>query len=437
VSLPWCSPVIEGAVQRRAASTRSALIGRGSASAAEGVLRAATALAVALALVACGPAPAPPATVYPSATVSPTGTALPTGTPGPGLGAFPRLPTTELPIDAAAALQAILDEAVDTLYAPGLAAAVIVADRGTWAGAVGTADGTTALDPTAQFAIGSVTKMITAAQVLQLVESGAIDLDRHLAEYLGDDDLATNGATVRQVLAMRSGIGDPQISTDTCRSDLAASISLADLRTVPLGPPYFEPGTAFRYTSSNYDLAGSLIEEVTGSTLASVLRSGVLSAPGLERLIYQDEERPTPPLAAPFVIGSGSVPGPTELLEVGGGYLPARCLASSAGPAGGMASDTMTLARWGYLLFGGWILGDEALAAMTDFEDGYYGLAAVDQGSVFGSPALGHGGTVPGYTAQLLVFPEEGLAVAVLMNTNGNEDALASIAGQLRAALTP
>jgi len=102
-----------------------------------------------------------------------------------------------------------------------------------------------------------------------------------------------------------------------------------------------------------------------------------------------------------------------------------------------MASDTMTLARWGYLLFGGWILGDEALAAMTDFEDGYYGLAAVDQGSVFGSPALGHGGTVPGYTAQLLVFPEEGLAVAVLMNTNGNEDALASIAGQLRAALTP
>jgi hypothetical protein len=74
---------------------------------------------------------------------------------------------------------------------------------------------------------------------------------------------------------------------------------------------------------------------------------------------------------------------------------------------------------------------------MTDFEEGYYGLAAVDHGSVFGGPALGHGGTVPGYTAQLLAFPEEGLAVAVLMNTNGNEDALASIAGQLRAALAP
>jgi CubicO group peptidase (beta-lactamase class C family) len=142
------------------------------------VLRAAAAVAVALALVACGPAAAPSAT--------------PSGPPGPGLGAFSRLPTGDLPVDATASLQTILDEAVDDIDAPGIAAAVIVADRGTWAGA---ADGAAPLDPTAQFAIGSVTKTITAAQVLRLVESGAVDLDRPIAEYLGEYDLATNGAT--------------------------------------------------------------------------------------------------------------------------------------------------------------------------------------------------------------------------------------------------
>jgi D-alanyl-D-alanine carboxypeptidase len=356
-------------------------------------------------------------------------------TAAPALGAFPPLPTGTLPEGTAASLQAILNKAVDTLDAPGIAAAVIVAHRGTWVGAAGTADGEAPLDPAAQFAIGSVTKTITAAQVLRLVESGAVDLDRPIVEYLGKDDLATNGATVRQVLGMRSGIGDPQLRSDACLSDLAASISLADLRKVPLGSPFFEPGTGFRYTSSNYDLAGILIEEVTGSTLASVLRSGVLSAPGLERLIYQDAERPTPPLAAPFVTapGSGPVPGPKELLELGAGYLPARCLASAAGPAGGMASDAMTLARWGYLLYGGSVLGDEALADMTDFKDGYYGLGTQSDGAA----AVGHPGTVPGYTTQLLAYPEEGLAVAVLMNTNGNEGDLASIAGQVRAALAP
>jgi D-alanyl-D-alanine carboxypeptidase len=230
---------------------------------------------------------------------------------------------------------------------------------------------------------------------------------------------------------MRSGIGSPQADPNYCRTRLDASISLADMREVPLGDPYSEPGTVFLYLSSNYDLAGMMIEDVTGSSVATVLRSGVLGAPGLERLIYQDAEKPTPPIAAPFLgPGSGLAPGPTELLELGGGYLPARCLASSAGPAGGMASDAMTLARFGYLLYGGWVLGQEALSDMTDFTQGYYGLGTQDHG-IF----VGHGGTVPGYSAQLLAFPQEGLAVALLMNTDGREADLVTVAGRLRATV--
>jgi D-alanyl-D-alanine carboxypeptidase len=95
-----------------------------------------------------------------------------------------------------------------------------------------------------------------------------------------------------------------------------------------------------------------------------------------------------------------------------------------------MASDAMTLARWGYLLYGGWVLGDAALAEMTDFGGGAYGLGTQDHVGF-----VGHAGTVPGYTAQLLAFPEAGIAVAVLMNTNGSESDLAGIAGRLRATL--
>ncbi|HEX6299310.1 MAG TPA: hypothetical protein VF148_02450 [Acidimicrobiia bacterium] len=60
----------------------------------------------------------------------------------------------------------------------------------------------------------------------------------------------------------------------------------------------------------------------------------------------------------------------------------------------------MTLARWGYLLYGGCVLGNQALAAMTDFKDSYFGLGAQDHRSSFGFgvTALGHAGTVPGYT---------------------------------------
>lgn len=99
----------------------------------------------------------------------------------------------------------------------------------------------------------------------------------------------------------------------------------------------------------------------------------------------------------------------------------------------------MTLARWGYLLYGGCVLGDQALAVMTAFRDSYYGLGAQDHGSRFGlrRRCPWNAGTVPGYTASYWAFPEERLAVAVLRNTNGSDAEMTSIVGQLRAASAP
>jgi D-alanyl-D-alanine carboxypeptidase len=396
------------------------------------LLRAAV-VAASVSLAACGQASAP------SQSVSRAQAGHPSETPDARLGGFPSPPTGNLPLDVSARLQAIVDAAPDMHDVPGIAAAVIAAGAGTWVGAAGTADGDASLDPAAQFGIGSVTKTVIAAEVLHLVEAGSIDLDRPIADYFTGEDIPTNGATVREVLGMRSGIKEATGDPRAICADLAASFSLRDMTGVLSDESLFRPGTQFRYTNANYVLAGLLIEKVTGTTVAKALRSGVLSEPGLERLVYQDEEPPSPPIAAPFVVldPSDPVPGPSELLELGGGYLPSRCLAATAGPAGGMAADAMSLARWGYLLYGGWVLGEAALADMTAFQDGY-GLAAHDHESQFGVAAVGHEGTVPGYVAQLLAFPEEGIAIAVLVNTNGvAEEALTSLAGHLREVLDP
>lgn len=49
-----------------------------------------------------------------------------------------------------------------------------------------------------QFAIGSVTKSVVAAQVLQMVEAGQLELDDPVVDHLPADlDFDTNGATVR------------------------------------------------------------------------------------------------------------------------------------------------------------------------------------------------------------------------------------------------
>ena len=107
-----------------------------------------------------------------------------------------------------------------------------------------------------------------------------------------------------------------------------------------------------------------------------MLRDGVLSGDGYERLIYQPDERPTTPMALP----SGA---PPDTLEEGGGYLPSLAATTAAGPAGGMASDSATLTRWWSQLCGGQVVSDSSLDEMTNFDDGDgYGLGLFDQTAV-------------------------------------------------------
>jgi D-alanyl-D-alanine carboxypeptidase len=87
--------------------------------------------------------------------------------------------------------------------------ATVMSANGTWSGAAGTADGVRDMRPDDQLAIGSITKSVIAAQVMQLVESGELALDDPATDYLPADlDFDTNQATIRQLLSMRSGIPD-------------------------------------------------------------------------------------------------------------------------------------------------------------------------------------------------------------------------------------
>jgi hypothetical protein len=82
-----------------------------------------------------------------------------------------------------------------------------------------------------------------------------------------------------------------------------------------------------------------VIEHVSGRPVSEVLRDGVLDVEGRERLVYQPDGAPTEPMASPGGEPAGAI-------EESGGYLPSLADASSAGPAGAMASDAPSLAHW-------------------------------------------------------------------------------------------
>jgi D-alanyl-D-alanine carboxypeptidase len=301
----------------------------------------------------------------------------------------------------AANLQAILD---DMAGETGVSATVMTAD-GTWSGATGKADDARDMRVDDQFAIGSVTKSVVAAQVMQMIEAGELDLDDPAAEHLPPNvDFDTNGATIRQLLGMHSGIPDyvdalwESLSSD--RQQVWAPADLLELVDGARSPA----GVTFEYSSTNYALLGLMIEQVQGRPVADVLRDGVLGIDGTERLIYQPEETPTRPMAMP----DGES---TAALEKGGGSLPSLAGATAAGPAGGMASDSLSLARWWRAFCAGEIVSEASLTEMTTFDDGYgLGLYSPYPG------AVGHTGEHVGYVSWAGCMPEDGVVVVVLSN---------------------
>jgi D-alanyl-D-alanine carboxypeptidase len=364
------------------------------------------ALAIVVALAGCAPSPdgtEPTVSVEPSISTLASET-----TSGPAAsfptGAFADIHEKPVSGKVAAEFKEIL---TDMAGEGGMAATVMSAD-GTWRGAAGKADSVRDVTVDDQFAIASVTKSVVAAQIMQMIEAGELGLDDLAADHLPADlDFDTNGATIHQLLGQRSGIPDyypvvrERLSTD--RQRVWTPADLLELVPADRAPA----GERFEYTDTNYLLLGLVIEQVRERPVADVLRAGVLSIDGVERLIYQPDEVPTEPMAMP----DGES---TEILETGGGYLPSVAHVTSDGPAASMASDSLSLARWWQAFCAGEIVSQASLTEMSTFRDGY-GLGLIDVAEPY-ARSIGHAGEHDGYVAWAGCLPQDGLVVVVLAN---------------------
>jgi D-alanyl-D-alanine carboxypeptidase len=291
---------------------------------------------------------------------------------------------------------------------------VITAD-GTWAGAAGI-DGPNGrrAQATDEFGIASVTKMILATLVLRLAEQDKVDLDAPLAKYLDGITVDSNGATMRQALAMRSGLGD---TADAAIDKALAHCDRAWTRdeviaTIPA--PFAAPGTTYHYSNPTYKLVGYAAEHAAGMPLATALRRNVLDPVSVDRILLQGPGSTTP---KPWALPLEGFNGALDVAAYGtGGTLP--CLGFSALSLGAtaIASDAPSLARWAWGLFSGKIISAESLATMTTTDPAGHGLG-IDRITDFAPDlAYGHAGSQSGYSALLTILPERKAVVVVFIN---------------------
>ena len=109
--------------------------------------------------------------------------------------------------------------------------------------------------------IASASKWLTAAMVMALVDRGRLSLDDRVERFLPAFGGDKAGMTVRQLLSHSSGlttaacVGDPTGTLAQCVTSLATDSTLAAA-----------PGREFHYSNDGYQVAGRIVEVLTGTS---------------------------------------------------------------------------------------------------------------------------------------------------------------------------
>jgi D-alanyl-D-alanine carboxypeptidase len=193
---------------------------------------------------------------------------------------------------------------------------------------------------------------------------------------------------------------------------------------------YFEPGTGYHYSNTNYILLGLVAEKATGQKVADLVRSMFLEPLGLSHTYLQTEETPTGPQAhgycpdASSSCGTSFVAGSAPLDNFAGAMLPYTAEATAIGFAGAYVSTPSDLAIWANALYGGAVLDQATLASMVDISPSLpykprwsYGMG-LEETTVAGHVAWGHRGLLDGFWSAMEYLVDFHVTIVVLVNAN-------------------
>ena len=222
------------------------------------------------------------------------------------------------------ALRAFIDERLPVVGGedlPSLSVGVAVGNEVVFAQAYGWADREQKRKATPEtiYAVGSISKALTATGVMVLAERGVIDLDAPANTYLAASplqplDTTWAPVTVRHLLQMTGGIphmwwhnwsdrGTPAPATNVFLQDYGLSV--------------FPPGEQFFYSNLSFGILAQIIANVSGGSFEDFMIRDVFEPLGMTstRILVQEDEADAARLYDPEVAG----PLPYEYLFPAGG----------------------------------------------------------------------------------------------------------------------
>jgi len=302
--------------------------------------------------------------------------------------------------------------------------------------AFGTADvaGSRAVDEETVFHLFSGTKLYTATALMKLVEAGTLSLDSPVREVLPDLELK-NEVTLRQLASHSSGLSDTLRAFMSVHLAGEAAPSTADALSRYATGKGGKPGAKAAYRNVNYAILGEVITRASGMPYADYVVKEVLEPLGAPaRFTYDDAmrmhaaegtiRRLSPMRLLLHVVMPGLL-GPLEKTRHSGivGLAEFGVDTAAIGGLVGRARDFLPLAVEMLSLDDGLLSAESKRTMLTIQARGQAGIASAEGvgigwklGKRDGATFWNHEGGGPGFTSETRIYPDDGVAVVILMN---------------------
>ncbi|WP_346940683.1 serine hydrolase [uncultured Clostridium sp.] len=324
-------------------------------------------------------------------------------------------------------LDRIINEYVNGEFVPGLSVGVVYNNEVIYTKGFGVknVDTKESIDENSLFHMASVSKTFVATGIMQLVQQGKIHLDEYVIEYLPYFKLKDDRykkITIRQLLTHISGMPDeddyewdkPQYDEEALER-YVRSISGRELM--------WEPGEKFAYSNIAYEILGNVIEKVSGMSFEKYMKENILN------VVQMKESNFLKPLVSKELLTS------PHILDIKNGYgatvsevFPYN---RAHGPSSTLCSNVVEMCNYAIAnMKVGKFKGNKILEAHSYLDlwrkyastgwGGYtseIGLAWF-LGEYKGNKVRSHSGMDTGFRSNLIILPERGIAVVVMINSD-------------------
>jgi CubicO group peptidase (beta-lactamase class C family) len=321
-----------------------------------------------------------------------------------------------------AAIDSYVEAQMKDIGLPGVAIGIIQGDQIVYVKGYGIADPSgRAVTPQTPFWPASLAKPVTALAVMQLVETGQIELDAPVQRYLPyfrlTDEQASATITVRHLLNQSSGISqaagnDKFPSKDSL--DWTMEQRVRELSDNALTHPV---GTTYQYSNVNYATLALIVETVSGQTFESYVQGHIFDPLEMSRSTFYQ------PGATP----SDSATGYQQWF--GFPVASFRPLPRSGNGGGGLiaSAEDMTHFMIAQLNQGRYenvtVLSPAGIAemhtpAIRDGDTESFYAMGWEVETVNGLTSISHNGHNPNYIGKMLM-PGNGWGIVMMTNANG------------------